>query len=313
MIDQTAIQIRPYTKEDNDQVISILYTGFVPVGERYFQERARTTRTALTILIQSLIYSSLIELALAAYSTSTTSSFSLQDLNVLKEILMQPQTQKGMVTQFLKPSFMALSAVVTMVVAVVHLIRLYKLCTSGTDRYIQEQMKDDLADISTYYQSGAHNSQDKDKKAESTGRNTRSKAKKAADRSQFWVVCLTSHPQVILGCVAAEDLSAHQDHLRMKHEKMNAPGQGPFEVPSKDDCELRRMSVHPDYRRLGIGKMLLVTLRDHAKKHGFKRVVLSTTFYQPAGYKKFGFVKEKTIIVDDFFRIWFGQLDISSS
>ncbi|GJJ79019.1 hypothetical protein EMPS_11378 [Entomortierella parvispora] len=318
MIDKSAILIRPYTKEDNDQVISMLLTGFAPVGERYFQERAKTYSTVLAIFTQSLIYSTLIELALTAYRTSTSSSFTFDDFSVLKETLNQPETVQGMIARFLKPSFVALFAVVTMIVAVVYLVRLYKYCTSGTDVYIQEQLKDDMADISAYYQSGQNS--EGEGKIESTERDTRSKtkaakeikSKKAEDRSHFWVACLASHPQVILGCVGAEDLYAHQDHLRMKHEKMNSGT--PFEVPSMGDCELRRMSVHPNYRRLGIGKILMAKLKEHAIQSGFKRIVLSTTFYHPeaiAGYKKFGFVNDKVTVIDEDFHLWFGSLDLS--
>ena len=247
---------------------------------------------------------------------------------------MQPETVQEMITKFLKPSFIGLWALVTMIVTVVHLLRLYKYSSTETDGYIQESLNDDLADISTYYQQGRKNNNNhngeqdqeevEDVAAKSTRRkttaaikkNTTAEIQKKVDHSEFWVACLASHPQVILGCVALEDLNAHQEHLKKKHEKSNQLGnqqKSEFKIPDEKDCELRRMSVHPDYRRLGIGKMLLIQLKTYAKEQGFKRVVLTTTTYQHeaiAGYEKFGFVKEKIMLVDKYFRIWFGVLEL---
>ncbi|KAG0050069.1 hypothetical protein BGZ83_005154 [Gryganskiella cystojenkinii] len=328
MIDKSEILIRPYTDQDYDQVLRMLMVGFSPIDGRLFRKKATSASNILSILSQSIIYTSLIELGLTAYrsSLSISSSFSIRDLEILKETLLQPETAEGMILKFLNRQFIFLWVIVTMIVTTVQLFRLYKVVHTGTGDYMNRSLKDDLGDISGYYQTGRlhQNKQEKDdvvtdlslkdtntpKPKKSTP--TKENDKTFKDRSQFWVACLRSHPQVILGCIALEDLYAHRVHVQKMHE-INNPNGGPFQTPSEKDSELRRMSVHPDYRRLGIGKMMLETLRDHAKAQGFKRVLLSTTFFQTeaiAGYEKFGFKKEKVVELDAHFHLWFAVLEL---
>jgi putative acetyltransferase len=49
-------------------------------------------------------------------------------------------------------------------------------------------------------------------------------------------------------------------------------------VPRPDGtAEVVRMSVSADWRRQGIGRMILRALVDHARQNGFQRIVLETT------------------------------------
>jgi GNAT superfamily N-acetyltransferase len=58
-------------------------------------------------------------------------------------------------------------------------------------------------------------------------------------------------------------------------------------------CELKRMSVVKEYRRLGIGQKLLDTAVDFAKRIGYSRILLDSSKYLEAArtlYLKNGFV-----------------------
>ena len=74
------------------------------------------------------------------------------------------------------------------------------------------------------------------------------------------------------------------------------------------DGELRRMSVSPQHRRLGIARILLHTLINHARANKVRSISLGTTEYQlPAHrlYEKFGWVEEhRKCIRDGLFRMW---------
>ena len=57
-------------------------------------------------------------------------------------------------------------------------------------------------------------------------------------------------------------------------------------------CELKGLTVHPNYRRMGIASMLHKTLEKYAKEKGVEKIILSCTIYQPEAigfYKKHGF------------------------
>src|SRR5690606_20263138 len=66
VINKEAIRIRPYTKDDYDQVADILYAGFAVVGDRQFKHTIKHYTIALGIFLKSVIYTTLIELALLA-------------------------------------------------------------------------------------------------------------------------------------------------------------------------------------------------------------------------------------------------------
>lgn len=49
--------------------------------------------------------------------------------------------------------------------------------------------------------------------------------------------------------------------------------------------ELKRMRVHPDYQRQGLGQTILLRLEERAKKLGYKAIQLDTTIKQIAAQK----------------------------
>jgi GNAT superfamily N-acetyltransferase len=68
-----------------------------------------------------------------------------------------------------------------------------------------------------------------------------------------------------------------------------------LEHKGRGEGELRRMSVKADYRRYGLGRMLVATLEDWAIQNGFTRIWLSAgyvlekahAFYKSMGYAIF--------------------------
>ncbi|KAG0082362.1 hypothetical protein BGZ92_011803, partial [Podila epicladia] len=286
--DSSAIQIRPYNKDDRDQVITILLSGFKPVSERIFHHLARRSSTTFFILLKSTTLAFLLNLVWVALSNNWSSSSTISgsgtalsgwNLARLQLILTHPRLLQRIIAQFTQPSFLIIWILISVFIAVYTLAKLFKFAMDGNMAYIRSSMRDDLADISAYYQADA------------------------SSKSQFWVACLASHPQLVLGCVALDDNAAHADHLKKKHLE-EGQSEESFKMPDPQECELRRMSVHPDYRRLGIGKRLLQTLKAHAIEKGFKRVTLSTTTYQVeaiAGYKQFGFVERSIMVLSDHF------------
>ncbi|CAI3113635.1 Amino-acid acetyltransferase [Acinetobacter calcoaceticus] len=58
---------------------------------------------------------------------------------------------------------------------------------------------------------------------------------------------------------------------------------------NKDMGRLRRFYVHPEYRRHGMGELLLRAIEEHAKKY-FNEIVLYTDTHRAAAfYKKMGY------------------------
>ncbi|KAF9206676.1 hypothetical protein CPC16_000962 [Podila verticillata] len=294
LIDKSAIQTRPYNKDDRDQVISILISGFNPVGTRLFHHIARKSSTTFSILLKSTTIAFLFNLAWVAYSNNWSSSLlgsgtPLSDWSLahLQLLLTNPRLLQQILVQFMQPSFLILWALTSVFVAVYTLAKIFKLTMDSNMAYIRSSLQDDLADISAYYQDSS--------------------------KSQFWVACLASHPQLVLGCVALDDNAAHVVQLKKKHLK-EGHSEESFKMPDPEASELRRMSVHPDYRRLGIGKRMLQTLKAHAVEKGFKRVTLSTTMFQVeaiAGYKQFGFEEKQLLTMYDVFKIWVAELDLT--
>jgi len=107
-----------------------------------------------------------------------------------------------------------------------------------------------------------------------------------------------AHP----GCfwIALEDdrvagMIALDAHLGSKSlEKKDVPS-GEDGLPVKDvqamksgiGMELRRLVVHPDFRRRGIARMLVNTLIQHAKKVHADYVYLTTVQLQPAAHEMY--------------------------
>jgi ribosomal protein S18 acetylase RimI-like enzyme len=222
----------------------------------------------------------------------------------LYETLMEPTSFQMMASQFLRPSFILIGVAVTILTTLATIWNAYSTNERDTETYIQGCLEDDLGDIVAYYQ------QDK-----AVGNEDTTGTRKMKNRSQFWVACLESHPNLVLGCISLDDIAAHSESLLSKHLKQGGTPES-FTQPSDLDAELRRLSVHPNYRRLGIAKLLMQTLQESAKKQGFKRVILSTTIHQSealVGYIRFGFECEKMLHISEFFTLWFGQLKLNST
>jgi GNAT superfamily N-acetyltransferase len=84
-----------------------------------------------------------------------------------------------------------------------------------------------------------------------------------------------------------------------------------------EELELRRMSIHRSARGLGLAMRLVRVVEEHARQHGFKRIVLSTGFVMlPAQrlYEKFDFRKDerrgpegKSLFPDELLVDWTGK------
>ncbi|KAF9116530.1 hypothetical protein BGX27_001824 [Mortierella sp. AM989] len=300
-IDKTAILIRPYTKDDYDQVASILIQGFKSLDNSFFSHKATHYTTFLSIISKSIIYTILVEIALTAFlsvksSPSTYSSIvgiSLEDLQRFSEVLMKPESAQTLILQFLQPSLLIIWIIVSVATGLATMFSTYRWAIGFNGGYIESCFKDDLYDIPEYYQSQG--------------------SSKTRNRSQFWIACLKDYPQVVMGCIGLDDMWAHKEHLKKKHLEEGGK-EATFVAPKETDAELRRLSVHSDYRRLGIGRMLIDKLVAHAKENEFKRVIFSTTFYQTvaiAGYIRYGFDKEKISSYGNFTRLWHGTLNLN--
>jgi ribosomal protein S18 acetylase RimI-like enzyme len=69
-------------------------------------------------------------------------------------------------------------------------------------------------------------------------------------------------------------------------------GMGAFRKIDPATAEIKRMRVHPEYQRQGIGTVLLKQLEARAKQLGYRRFILDTTVKQIAAqklYEKFGY------------------------
>ncbi|KAI1321161.1 hypothetical protein EDD11_007727 [Mortierella claussenii] len=305
-IDKSEVLIRPFTPEDNDQVISILLAGYNSMNRPIFLRKVKQYKTLFSILSKSVVYTCLIELGLTAYantrlnqttSTSASPSFagvSLEDLRSFSDILFKPESAQSLILQFLQPSFILVWVIVTLIVAFTTIVATYRWSLAGNAHYIGGCLKDDLGNIQGYYQSTSSTQGEK-------------------NRSAFWVACLKTHPQVVMGCIGVDDSWAHREHIRKKYVAERGSEES-FELPKETEAELRRLAVHVNYRRLGISRMLLETLADHARKQGFRHVWLTTSYIQQpalAGYIRFGFDKVKAMLyADDLIRLWKGTLNL---
>ncbi|KAG0321019.1 hypothetical protein BGZ99_004167 [Dissophora globulifera] len=300
-VNESAIRIRPYAAEDEEQVSDTLVQGFRTVTDPVFFRRIKHYSTLFSILIKSVLFSSLLELALTAYFSSkivASSPLSFaglfwDTLNSFLDALMRPESTQSLIKQFLRPSFILIWVVVTLVVAAFALVDIHRWAVSSNTKYVENCFEDDLGDIHAYYQ-------------------TQSLTNGRKNRSQFWVACLDSHPQLVLGCIALDDNWAHEEYMKKRflaRGRKNAK----FEAPSKTDGEMRRLSVHPNYQRLGISKRLIDAVVEYATKSGFKTLSFTTTYHQPiaiANYIRYGFVKVKSSKRAKFIDLWHGTMNL---
>lgn len=70
-------------------------------------------------------------------------------------------------------------------------------------------------------------------------------------------------------------------------------GMAGIERHASDAAELRRMAVDAEHRRRGFGRALLATAEDFCRRHGYRRMILSTSelqmparrLYESSGYR----------------------------
>ena len=85
-------------------------------------------------------------------------------------------------------------------------------------------------------------------------------------------------------------------------------GMGALMRLSDDRAEIRRMRVHPDFQRRGLGRQMLSALERRAADLGFRTLVLDTTvqqvlairLYTQSGYKEVGRSRKGTFKVLEF-------------
>ena len=83
-------------------------------------------------------------------------------------------------------------------------------------------------------------------------------------------------------------------------------------------AELRRMHVSREYRRQGIGKLLISSLIEHARNHDVKSVLLTTPVYQRPAinmYQKIGWEMKGEqripLFLFETFNLYDFQLDLN--
>lgn len=75
-----------------------------------------------------------------------------------------------------------------------------------------------------------------------------------------------------------ELLEMEIDHFMvLEHDQRIIACAALYPFPDEAACELACLAVHPDYRKLGIGRMLIDHLEQHARQRGFHRLFVLTT------------------------------------
>lgn len=126
-----------------------------------------------------------------------------------------------------------------------------------------------------------------------------------ADAERVWTVhelALRASPLAFV-----EDAPADEDLTAISDRYLDVGGEflvgiadadivaiGGFQPRGDDEAELRRIRVHPEYRRRGYGERIVAALERRASKRGIERIVLTTnerltaaqTLYEKRGYEK---------------------------
>lgn len=92
----------------------------------------------------------------------------------------------------------------------------------------------------------------------------------------------------------AKKYTAPEGELLVAVESDQVVGMVAYHRHSKDRCEMKRLYVKPDYRKNNIGEKLVLEIIEHAKKAGYKEMVLDTIVPLQVAihlYKKVGFVE----------------------
>lgn len=92
----------------------------------------------------------------------------------------------------------------------------------------------------------------------------------------------------------AKKYTAPEGELLVAVEKKKVIGMVAYHRHSKSRCEMKRLYVKPEYRENKLGKKLVLEIIDHAKKAGYKEMVLDTIIPLQSAihlYKKVGFVE----------------------
>ena len=79
----------------------------------------------------------------------------------------------------------------------------------------------------------------------------------------------------------------HIKHALLLFENNKAIGCGALKKYSKEDVEVKRMYVHPDYRGRGLASQILKELENWASELGFKKCILETGYNQPEAIKSY--------------------------
>lgn len=88
--------------------------------------------------------------------------------------------------------------------------------------------------------------------------------------------------------------TAPEGELLVAIEDEKVMGMVAYHRHSNSRCEMKRLYVKPEYRKIKLGEKLVLEIIEHAKKAGYKEMVLDTIIPLEAAihlYKKVGFVE----------------------
>ena len=88
-----------------------------------------------------------------------------------------------------------------------------------------------------------------------------------------------------------DDADENSSHVLVYSEKRDVVGTGRIEPTGK----IARLAVLAEYRRQGVGTMILTRLVEEARTQGFSQVYLHAQTHALEFYKKFGFVSDEEI------------------